>query len=164
MTTKRQERAALAQIKSIITGLGEDSHIGTAPDGVLRYAEENIDNDAAFTALVSETRRPRHTGYASNFTADEYARLAESGEEMTDERAKCLINDEFGFEASRIKIIRNAEVDTTQAGANRLTYKTLPRNPPYRSTDWNYARFNVRGCAGELYFELINGRLHEVCL
>jgi hypothetical protein len=47
MTTKQQEREALAKIREIVDGLGEDSYIGTALEGCLEIAEENIDNDFA---------------------------------------------------------------------------------------------------------------------
>lgn len=47
MTTKQQEREALAKIQKIIAGLGEDSYIGTALDGCLEIAEQNIENDWA---------------------------------------------------------------------------------------------------------------------
>lgn len=45
MTTKDQERKALAQIKKIIEELGENSYIGTAFEGCLDDAEQNIEND-----------------------------------------------------------------------------------------------------------------------
>ena len=45
MATKEQERKALAQIKKILAGLGEESYIGQAMNGVLEDAEQNIDND-----------------------------------------------------------------------------------------------------------------------
>lgn len=35
---------------------------------------------------------------------------------LTDEEALILINDEFGFEVSRIKILREAEIDVTKEG------------------------------------------------
>lgn len=47
MTTKDQEREALAKIKEIVDGLGPDSYIGTALEGCLEIAEENIENDFA---------------------------------------------------------------------------------------------------------------------
>lgn len=47
MTTKEQERKALAQIKKIIDGLGENSYVGTAFEGCFEVAEENIENDFA---------------------------------------------------------------------------------------------------------------------
>ena len=43
--TKEDERKALAKIKKIIEGLGEDSYIGIAFEGCFEIAEHNIDND-----------------------------------------------------------------------------------------------------------------------
>lgn len=45
MTTKEQEKKALAQIRKIVEGLGENSYIGTAFDGCFEMAEQNIDDD-----------------------------------------------------------------------------------------------------------------------
>ncbi len=45
MTTKDQERKALAQIKKIIAGLGEESYIGRAFEGCIEMAQNNIEND-----------------------------------------------------------------------------------------------------------------------
>ena len=47
MTTKEQERKALAQIKKIVESLGEDSYIAAAFEGCFEIAEENIENDFA---------------------------------------------------------------------------------------------------------------------
>lgn len=47
MTTKAEERKALEQIRKIIDSLGENSYIGTALEGCLEIAQENIDNDFA---------------------------------------------------------------------------------------------------------------------
>lgn len=49
MTTKEQERQAIAKIRRIVEGLGENSYVGTAMEGVLEVAEENIEYDAAFS-------------------------------------------------------------------------------------------------------------------
>ena len=47
MTTKDQERAALAKIRKIVEGLGEDSYIAMAFEGCFDDAEYNIENDFA---------------------------------------------------------------------------------------------------------------------
>ncbi len=47
MTTKEQERKALAQIRKIVEGLGPDSYIAKAFEGCFEIAEENIENDFA---------------------------------------------------------------------------------------------------------------------
>lgn len=47
MTTKNQEREALAKIRKIVEGLGADSYIGAAFEGCFEVAETNIENDWA---------------------------------------------------------------------------------------------------------------------
>ena len=47
MTTKEQERKALAQIRKIVEGLGENSYLSFAFEGCFEKAEENIENDFA---------------------------------------------------------------------------------------------------------------------
>lgn len=42
MTTKEQERQAIEKIRKIVEGLGENSYVGFAMEGVLELAEENI--------------------------------------------------------------------------------------------------------------------------
>lgn len=49
MTTKAQERKALEQIRKIVEGLGEDSYLSMAFEGCFEMAEQNIDNDWAFS-------------------------------------------------------------------------------------------------------------------
>ena len=45
--TKDQEREALEKIKAILDTLGPDSYVGTAFEGCIEDAEENIENDLA---------------------------------------------------------------------------------------------------------------------
>ena len=47
MTTKDQERQALAQIRSIVESLGQESYLSFAFEGCFEIAEENIDCDMA---------------------------------------------------------------------------------------------------------------------
>lgn len=49
MTTKSKERRAITTIRNIVNGLGENSYVGTAMEGVLEIAEQNIEYDAAFS-------------------------------------------------------------------------------------------------------------------
>lgn len=49
VTTKDQERQAVEKIRKIVEGLGENSYVGTAMEGVLEVAEQNIEYDAAFS-------------------------------------------------------------------------------------------------------------------
>lgn len=47
MTTKKQEREALARIREILETLDSDGYVNTAFEGVLDIAETNIENDWA---------------------------------------------------------------------------------------------------------------------
>lgn len=47
--TKEQERQAITKIRRIVEGLGENSYIGFAMDGVLEVAVQNIEDDAAYS-------------------------------------------------------------------------------------------------------------------
>ena len=47
MTTKQEERNALAKIRKIVESLGDNSYVGFAFLGAFEIAESNIDNDFA---------------------------------------------------------------------------------------------------------------------
>lgn len=49
ISTKIQEKKAIKEIRKIVESLGENSYVGTAMEGVLEIAEENIESDAAFS-------------------------------------------------------------------------------------------------------------------
>ena len=60
IATKDEERKALARIKKIVEGLGENSYIATAFEGCFEKAEENIDYDMACSwksVAESESKR-----------------------------------------------------------------------------------------------------------
>ena len=102
-----------------------------------------------------------HTGTEMKQKA--YEELAKSGHVMTEEEAKKLINEEFGFELSRIDIIKEAKSYEVNEAACRLRVaETYQREPVYEATDWYYVRFNVRGnCTWQ--WEAIDGELYEYC-
>lgn len=49
MNEKNQERAAIEKIRKIVEGLGENSYVGFAMEGVLELAEDNIREDTAYS-------------------------------------------------------------------------------------------------------------------
>lgn len=65
MTTKEQERQAIEKIRKIVEGLGENSYVGFAMEGVLELAEDNIREDTAYSMkkkrrdCVGERRQSR---------------------------------------------------------------------------------------------------------
>lgn len=83
---------------------------------------------------------------------------------MSDAEAALLVNRDFGFEASKIEILHEAEVDVTEPGSRYVRTKQVPRPPMYAATDWNYVRFNVHGAPAIWYYEMINAQLYPVLL
>lgn len=83
---------------------------------------------------------------------------------LTDEEAKILINKEFGFEASRIEILHEAEIDVTPVGSGYLKIEKVSRKPVYSATDWNYIRFNVHTAPAVWYYEMVNAWLYQVSI
>lgn len=55
MTTKDQERQAIEKIRKIVEGLGENSYVGFAMDGILELAEDNIREDTAYSMKQSSS-------------------------------------------------------------------------------------------------------------
>ena len=78
---------------------------------------------------------------------------------LTEEEAKQLIHEEFGFDPEMVEII--AEVSTYQVNKYHQLRKkeTFERVPCYEATDWNYVRFNCRGWQ----YEMVNGQLRNYC-
>lgn len=73
-----------------------------------------------------------------------------------DDQARAMINQEFGFEFSKIRIVRL--VATYKTDSKYLVKdEEYEREPLYCATDWNYARFDVNGWQ----YEMINGGLHQ---
>ena len=88
----------------------------------------------------------------------------DTGTVLTDEAAILLINNEFGFEASKIEILHEAELDITEPGARCVKIGKISRLPMRAATDWNYIRFNVHCRPAVWYYEMINAQLYQVCI
>lgn len=93
MTTKDQERQAIEKIRKIVEGLGENSYVGFAMEGVLELAEENIREDTAYSMK----------------------RSVEIAQEQTDE-----LKEEIKRLKKRNETIHRAEIENKDA-ANRLS-------------------------------------------
>ena len=135
MTTKEQERKALAQIEKIVSALGEDSYIKTAFAGCFEDARENIESDAAFSMkdryefAEREARLQRERAEEAEAKAAELEALRgaclKRGEWIDFWNiAQCYINDRTDeAEAEAAVILANAEHPETDtfrvAVANR---------------------------------------------
>lgn len=102
--TKDQEREALEKIKAILDTLGLDSYVGTAFEGCLEIAEENIENDFAFSmkqrveAAVVENSRLKER------VKEQEDKLAESEKDYEAAHAAAhLVADEKDAEIQRLK-------------------------------------------------------------
>lgn len=100
----------------------------------------------------------------TNLPQDDYLKLLQAAEMdvLTDAEAALLINGEFGFEAARIEILHEAEIDTTESGSRYVQITKVYRDPLRAASDWNYIRFNVHTRPATWYYEMINGDLHFV--
>lgn len=102
--TKDQECEALEKIKAILDTLGLDSYVGTAFEGCLEIAEENIENDFAFSmkqrveaAVVENSRLKERVKELED-------KLAESEKDYEAAHAAAhLVADEKDAEIQRLK-------------------------------------------------------------
>ena len=119
---------------------------------LLREAREELERE-------QEWRPSDSCGTKMNQRSYEY--LAKSGRKMTDDEAKTMIYEEFGFGPSMIEIVR--EVSTLEVHRHRRlrTTGTFKRSPYYEASDWNYIRFNVKAPRGTWQWEVINGDITQ---
>ena len=87
----------------------------------------------------------------------EYLKSCPDTIELTENEAKKLVYDEFGFAPNKVKII--TEVSTYEANKyhQMRIVERYKRKALYNATDWNYVRFD---CAGWQY-EMVNGSLRN---
>lgn len=104
------------------------------------------------------------TTSGTNMSHEDYEKLKKSADNnaLSESEAIILINKEFGFEASRIKIMIAAEIDVSEPNSRYLEIEIKPRKPLYEATDWNYIRFNIITRSGEWTYEMVNGNLYFV--
>lgn len=90
-----------------------------------------------------------------NYQQDRYDELRSAGRVMTDEEAKDLLYDWYGFAKEKITI--HHSVPKYEVNRHRQLRKIgeTERLPLYEATDWNYIRFDC-GC---LCYELVNDQL-----
>lgn len=97
-----------------------------------------------------------------NVSQSDYDNLAKAAgtRYLTDDEAKDLLYDWFGFAKEKITIHRS--VPTYQKNRhNQLRRKgTADRRPAYNSTDWNYIRFDCGACCYELHNDTLSFFMH----
>lgn len=91
----------------------------------------------------------------TNMSEADYQKLRDDGRwEISEAEAKMLINEEFGFEVSRIQILYDVVV-FIKDGRYAKAHQRLKRKPQNCSTDYNYVRFDV----DNRQYEMVNGEL-----
>ena len=104
---------------------------------------------------IDKLREWKHVGAVSGMSDNDYKALAKAGEPISEERAKNIIHNEFGFAVDAIVIVNElSDWEKSTLGIFRVCGK-IARLPHYEATDWNYIRFDVNGWK----YEYINGDL-----
>lgn len=91
----------------------------------------------------------------------DYKRLAADIDvrRLTDDEAKDIVSEEFGFARERVAIIRQIfALQINKYHQIRKTDRVIQRDPLYSVSDWNYIAFS---CAGYSY-EMVNGELNRI--
>jgi len=158
MTTKRQEREALAKIRKIVEGLGENSYVGTAFSGVFEIAEQNIEDDAAYSPISQLVLARREAQDMRKRADDATAALKEMEEEL---EAMTGFRDaarraEFEANTKLTKLvemaIRQALILQRKANAEYAKQKALEDNGElFDFTDTNLLEEGARACCEVLW-------------
>lgn len=91
MITKEQELKALAQIRRIVDGLGEDSYIAAAFEGCFEIAEDNIGNDFACSMKQRAEKAEQDAAYfqnAANTFSSDCEKATEENRKLKEELEK----------------------------------------------------------------------------
>lgn len=97
-----------------------------------------------------------------NVQQADYEKLLTAGDTkvMTDDEAKDLLYNWFGFAKEKVQILRS--IPTYEVNRHRQLRKVgeQQRAPLYNATDWNYIRFNCGRISYELYNDDLRPYLH----
>lgn len=117
----------------------------------------NRENKKLTEQLEKELEWKDCPNMGTQMTQADYEHLEQCGEILTEDSAKALIAEEFGFDPYKIEIITT--VNTYEVNKHSYTRKkeAYTRAPINCSTDWNYIRFNC----SNWFYEMINGQLYQ---
>lgn len=80
---------------------------------------------------------------------------------MSEDEARQLVAEEFGFNPERIEIITTVHTYEVNKHCQLRKAAAYTRQPLYDATDWNYVRFNVRGAGCTRTYEMVNADLYS---
>jgi len=90
-----------------------------------------------------------------NYQQAEYDHLKSAGRVMSDDEAKDLLYDEFGFAREKVKIYHSIPTFEVNRHHALRRVASVERLPLYEATDWNYIRFDC----GVMSYELVNDEI-----
>ena len=114
----------------------------TALQETVKSLQEKLDRELEWKPYVEK----------ENVSQKDYNKLRDNNftERLSDEKAAEYINQYYGFEISRIRVIHEIPVyEINRHNALRQVGVEM-RDPLYASSDWNYIRFDCAGVAYEL--------------
>lgn len=91
----------------------------------------------------------------NNYQQDKYDALRSAGRVMTDEEAKDLLYNWYGFAKEKITIYHSIPKFEVNRHHQLREVGEIERLPLYDATDWNYVRFDC----GSMSYELVNDTL-----
>lgn len=156
--TKAQEREALAEIKAIVEALGENSYLATAFEGCFEDAENNIEDDAAYSMKARWEKAEDDAAYFKR-AAEVYAANAEKAEKERDElRKKTLSADDLCDCSDLIQqTVFNLSEEVEEAAANIVRCADDPA-----SEEFQQAVTTHRALSRKLdYYKQLNRRVNE---
>lgn len=89
IATKDQERKAIEEIRKIVDNLGEYSYVGAAMDGVLEFAEDNIEN-----GFVQSMKESVETAEKRAHELEEENEHLKATKEKLEEARACILPEE----------------------------------------------------------------------
>jgi hypothetical protein len=121
-------------------------------DAQIRELEKELERELEWKPLVD----------VDNVAQSDYEKLAKQSdtEHLTDEKAKDLLYDWFGFAKEKITILHSVPVYEVNRHGKLRQVGEIDRSPLYNASDWNYIRFDCGCMCYELYNDNLRQYLH----
>ena len=165
--TKQQEREALEEIKAIVASLGETSYLATALEGCFEDAENNIDDDAAYSMkdrwVSSEEKLAAANKKISNMELDNRdLRLAlekakqEAADAQQALRDKTLSPDDM----EDVQALVQQDIFDLESNLKEAAQAIVQHADKPESEEFKQAVRDHRNLAGKLeYYKALNNRI-----
>lgn len=131
-------------------------------DHATRELEGKDAEIARLKALLEKEQEWEPFEWDDNVSQDDYLRLRNDGcvRILTDDEAKDLLYDWYGFAKEKITIHR--EIPTFEVNRHHQLRRagTIERLPLYSATDWNYIRFDCGRMSYEMHNDEIRPFVH----